>query len=344
MSRKRDKDQDSRSGKLGFFAKLAHGVSGLIAWAALLVVLVWLVATGVGDRVEFLQHPSWVPSHFVLGGAFFGAFSATLLIAGVRRRRRLPPVGLTLLWMGVLGLGLFVVLGEHRVQGVWREPGEGGIELLFWNQAGGSIEPPEVQRLIGGSDPAIITDFRTRGGPRRIERRSVRAGAFTIFTEREVIESRAQTLGFRATRFGVDPSPAAIDPGWFVRVVLGPSPDDPEPIELWLIDLPSDIRLHRMAVLARAAEAAEGLPEPDFILGDFNTPRGSPSLRQLVGDRTEASAFGGPYLLRGTWPRQASFWHLDMLFPSERWSVRDYRFVDPGSGTHMAIRARLERR
>ncbi|TVR99635.1 MAG: endonuclease/exonuclease/phosphatase family protein [Phycisphaerales bacterium] len=326
-------------------ATLARGISALIAWAAVLVVLAWVVARAVGDRVELLQHPSWVPAHFMLVGALFAVFSATMLIAGVRRKeRRRPPIGLVLLWLCVLGLGGYVALVEHRVQGLLGEPGEGGIELLFWNQAGGNIEPEAVERLIGRSDPAIITDFRTRGGPGRIPRRSVRAGTFTIFTDREVIESRAQTLGFRATRFGAEPSPAAIDPGWFVRVALGPSPEDPEPIELWLIDLPSDIRLHRMEVLERAAEAAAGLPEPDFIIGDFNTPRGAPSLRRLVGGRVEASASGGPYLLRGTWPRRTPLWHLDMLYPSDGWRATDYRIVDPGTGTHMAIRARLERR
>ena len=326
------------------FATLASGLSVLIAWGAVLVVLAWVVVRLIGDRVELLQTPSWVPVHFVLAGAFLAAFSASLLIVGVRRARRRPPIGLTLLWLGVLGLGSFVALVEHRVQGLVRTPGEGGLEVLFWNQAGSMISPEEVEALVGRSDPAIITDFRTRGGPRSVARRSVRAGAFTIFTEREVVERHAQTLGFRATRFGVDPSAAAFDPGWFVRVVLGPSPDDPEPIELWLIDLPSDIGLHRMEVLARAAEIASGMPEPDFIVGDFNTPRGSPSLRRLVGERTEASASGGPYLLRGTWPRQASLWHIDMLFPSDRWRSTDYRFVDPGTGAHRAIRARLERR
>lgn len=337
--------QDRHRSKPGVLAVVARGLSALIAWGGVLVLLAWAVVRLIGDRVEVLQIPSWAPRHAVLVGAVFAACSASLLLLGVRPKGdRRTPNGLASLWLCTIGLGAFVAFAEHRVHAVFSSPGEDEIELLFWNQAGSRIDPEQVERLVGRSDPAIVADLHTRGGPGRVGRGFVRAGIFTIFTEREVIERRAQTLGLRATRFGVDPSPAAIDPGWFVRVVLGPSPDDPEPIELWLIDLPSDIGLHRTDVLTKAAEAAAGLPEPDFILGDFNTPRGSPSLRRLVGQRQEASASGGPYPLRGTWPRRAPLWHIDMVFPSDQWRATDYRFVDPGEGTHKAIRARLERR
>ena len=75
---------------------------------------------------------------------------------------------------------------------------------------------------------------------------------------------------------------------------------------VWVVDLPSDWRISRRAIAANAAaaiaawsgqetihhghkskdirDAGPGFPAPDLVLGDFNIPRGSDSLRLLVGN------------------------------------------------------------
>lgn len=146
------------------------------------------------------------------------------------------------------------------------------------------------------------------------------------------------------------------DPGrvFFIEIDAGLGAG---PLTVWALDLPSDPTMSRAQVMREAAAATgawdgpeffpgrEGewvavlrddevsFPEPDLVVGDFNIPRGSRSLRTLVGGMTNAFevAGRGP---AGSWPRKAPLWHIDQAFVGDRVEATRYRLEDPGLGEH----------
>jgi len=133
-------------------------------------------------------------------------------------------------------------------------------------------------------------------------------------------------------------------------------------LTLWIVDLPSDPTVHREAMLERMAddiaawdrrvtrpdgigrwrsavdEGRASFPRPDIVVGDFNTPRGSRSLRALVGDLAESHAAVG-LGFGHTWPRPLPLWAIDLAFTDPE-SVRAVRTetIDTGHALHHAIR------
>lgn len=78
-----------------------------------------------------------------------------------------------------------------------------------------------------------------------------------------------------------------------------------------------------------------GFPAPDLVVGDFNTPRDSRSLRHLVGDMSHAhdQAGLGP---NTTFPRPLGVTPIDHAFVGPRLRAIRYRVVDPGASRHFA--------
>ncbi len=139
----------------------------------------------------------------------------------------------------------------------------------------------------------------------------------------------------------------------------------PQPLTVWVVDLPSAPALWRMETMeqARAAVAswsgpafepspegrwtphpdAGAFPNADLIVGDFNTPRGSASLEVLVGDRKNAFGAAG----RGfgyTWPRERAFLAIDHCFVDENIEPVSARTLDPGKGRHRLLLVDLKPR
>ncbi|KAA0213911.1 MAG: hypothetical protein DYG94_03485 [Leptolyngbya sp. PLA3] len=136
-------------------------------------------------------------------------------------------------------------------------------------------------------------------------------------------------------------------------------------LTVWVVDLPSAPALWRMETmrLARSAVASwngptfapspEGrwiaqpeagvFPNADLIVGDFNTPRGSASLEELVGSRTNVGTVAG----RGfgyTWPRRRSILAIDHCFADESLKPVSARTLDPGMGRHRLLLVDLKQR
>jgi len=131
------------------------------------------------------------------------------------------------------------------------------------------------------------------------------------------------------------------------------------PLVVWALDLPSDPTKSRAEVMRAAARAVQdwrgpayepdgigrwiapgagggapaGFPAPDLVIGDFNAPRGSRSVRALVGDMDDAFARAGRGAA-GTWPRSLPLWHIDQAFVARGVEATRYRLPDPGVGEH----------
>ncbi|MEZ6242633.1 MAG: endonuclease/exonuclease/phosphatase family protein [Phycisphaerales bacterium] len=134
------------------------------------------------------------------------------------------------------------------------------------------------------------------------------------------------------------------------------------PLIVWALDLPSDPTMSRAEVMRAAARAvknwqgpvyapdgigrwipsdlvdvtpdeATGFPKPDLVIGDFNTPRGSHSVRALVGDMDGAFAQAGRGAV-GTWPRRFPLWQIDQAFVGGDVEATRYRILNPGMSEH----------
>jgi hypothetical protein len=143
-------------------------------------------------------------------------------------------------------------------------------------------------------------------------------------------------------------------------------PDGPASMVVWLVDLPSEPTLWRMTSMRAANRAINGwsgmyrvsngtggwdainsdepFPEPDLVIGDFNTLRGSATLKELAPSMKDAFAQAG-HGRANTWtprirnkylrqPMKLAEWHIDLSLIGHRWRAVDYRLVRRPVGTH----------
>lgn len=223
------------------------------------------------------------------------------------------------------------------------------------------------------------------------------AGMYLVDTRLRLLEWGLHTLdiekglGFDVRRR--DGRYTNLDPGYALYLVFDPAgtvkQGSGQPLVVWVLDLPSDPTLHRQRVAREARAAIEswrgvatvlsqpatetspaewsnvpaeslgrrGFPEPDVIIGDFNIPRGSHSLRHLVGDMSNAydqagagytasyprrvpfAQLDGPGLIgivRWLIPSDVPFFHIDQTFIAPSLRATRYRTIDLRSGTHWA--------
>lgn len=140
-----------------------------------------------------------------------------------------------------------------------------------------------------------------------------------------------------------------------------------KPIVIWVVDLPSDLSLPKALITEQAASAIaafrgpvmkmtadgrwtddpaeriEGFPPPDMIVGDFNIPRGSRSMRQITrvggagGVRLEHAWNQGGHGYTATYPRQRPLWAIDHIFLAPHLRAVDFESFSVGTGTHRAV-------
>ncbi len=83
------------------------------------------------------------------------------------------------------------------------------------------------------------------------------------------------------------------------------------------------------------AAGVRGFPDPDLVVGDFNTPRASRSLSQLAPNLRDACTLAGVGPL-GTFPRTFPFLHIDLALIGHRAQATRYDTWDMGVAWHMA--------
>jgi hypothetical protein len=133
----------------------------------------------------------------------------------------------------------------------------------------------------------------------------------------------------------------------------------PEPFVVWFVDVPSEPALWRRELMSNARTAIDNwngnghvmgkhvwetsqtdtpFPEPDLIIGDFNTPRGSSSIDLLSPNMSDAFEQVGWGRSRSWSPKTNNFitrtlskfanWHIDLALTNERWKATNYRTMD----------------
>lgn len=335
----------------------------LAALAGVLLLAAWLTGRVLTDQHHWSQYLWWMPAEWVLAAVWgLWGISALLALGSTRLGGALVR---PFLLIGIILATAWVLFAEWHAERyvVPVRARAQTARIAHWNLSANDAEG-DVAPFIASQDPmvAIVTNSRFD-----VDRPSLVAGLRAIAGEddtqtrflergRVMVASRLPIVGFGVARLGKldvpDDWPSAHDTGQVAYVELDASeyfPDLGRPLVVWVVDVPSDPRLWRMNVMreARAAVDAWGgprwhadaagrliathdeaaFPLPDVVVGDFNAPRGSASVRTLVGDMREAHAAAG----RG---RDASFLfrlrlfspglQIDQSFVGKDWRAAGY--------------------
>ncbi|MBM4109026.1 MAG: hypothetical protein FJ255_09510 [Phycisphaerae bacterium] len=241
------------------------------------------------------------------------------------------------------------------------------LRVVYWNPSWGSTPGLEEEVRLSGADVFVIGDQPTDVPWQRVRSHLGERGS-ALWAMNSVVLSRHPLVRWGCTSLEIDGAweQARTNPdgspritrqrGRAVWIEVETTEAFGRPIVMWLIDLPSDPLLDRAYVGRRADEAIRswrgpsyrrspegrdvpeeqshaGFPEPDLIVGDFNTHRGAASIARLTRGLPSAFGAAGRGLL-GTFPRELPLWHLDQAFVGPGVRLVGYRLRDPGEGRH----------
>jgi|GEM_PF-1684061 len=385
--------------------------------AAVLGTVAWFIGRLFTDDHLWTQYLFWIPSLATVLGCSMCLVLAFLLrvighrIASAERRhnastrRTRPARGLYR-----AAAALIAIMLAHSTLVEWRmlasgpqarlgSDGSNAWRLSYWNVSG-SERGPWVSNVLA-ADPDLVIIANAWGYKSFLEFRETFKGGkgptnSVFFDLRFMVATRWPLLRWGSTDLRLPASDEArklgqdrffrVDPGRAAFLELDVSEHPAmkrlgRPLVVWVLDLPSDISVHRPLVTSNAMSAIASLgaapmayregewlptsdrvpfPPPDVIVGDFNIPRGSGSLRTIAVNAVDAfDAAGAGY--SGTFPAQRDvalqalsrtpgqpsivarglawligrpWWKIDHAFVNPPCRVTGYRVLDPGSGTH----------
>ncbi len=344
-------------------------LSTTAALTGLLVLVLWAVGRLMTDRTLPTQFLSWIPG-FLAVPAAAAALIASRLFArrDPRRRNRRPARGLRGLgWLGVIAGAAYVLVVQWRLLAPPPPaPTASAVRILAWNPAQHLAGFEEHLRRNDADIYAIANpplNFRWVAMQEHLGPEADGAKS-----SRLLLMSRYRILRWGTTRLGVQGAKArtfrwpgggmvSIDQGEAIFATLDTKDRLGRDITVWLLDLPSDPDIHRESMMAEAAQTLAtfagpiyerrpaypderledqppGFPPPDIILGDFNTPRGSHSLKTLTTlDHAFDRAGRGPAV---TWHRKLPVLAIDHAFIASWLDVSRYDTQSLGVGQHLA--------
>lgn len=346
----------SRTGRKARRRRILPAIGRLAVAGALLLAIAWAVGLVLGDSRPWSQPLSWIPTWPVAAALWVAVGVSRASEWGSRRMAgtRLRPFAL----LAAAGLTLFTLWTWSP----WRlvtgagpsdtQPGE--ITASYWNLSW-APPPADTVELLTPADLVIVAN--PRSGPERAAfHEQIKDGAqglshsrrlanWTLLSRWPIAEAAYVRLptgeGTTLPLHSLARQTLGIG-----LVTLDTTAHTGRPMTVWIVDLPSDPRLHRPVVMraaldaVRAHAAFDRHETPDLVIGDFNTPRGAGSLDLLVPGMTEShAAVGiGP---GATWPRPAQLWAIDLAFASRDWLFHNSETIETGSSLHRAIRVRL---
>lgn len=358
-------------------------VSALLRGTALLILFAWTTGRLLTDTFYLTQLLSWMPTVGVVcavAALLAVSWALTVLARGsqarpdVLHKGRLP----RLRWIAALWWLIVTVWSmgyEHRffITPPPIEKSATSLRIAFWNLGGipseGWLEnahdlESEVLIVVGGGGWKPVNEFQNWKSPSQASNFST--AIFNVSARTPVLEYASTILGV-SQGAGLDPRASdgvreSRDPGRAMYMLVDvrgtPLAALGRPLVVWVIDLPSDLSLHRTDVTQEAAAAVRtwkghtlvrrddgtygsgepraGFPPPDIIVGDFNIPAGSASLRKLVGGMGDAyRAAGAGYA--ATWPADTPVWRLDQAFVGADLRGVAFHTRSMGTGSHALI-------
>jgi endonuclease/exonuclease/phosphatase family metal-dependent hydrolase len=304
-------------------------------WVLVLLLAIglaaWLVGRVVTDRWEWSQWLWWIPTPFALAAALMGVLVLLVRTLWLRGSLTAVVVGVAI----ALLLGAYFGLVEHRMLSRERQHAE-GVLVMHWNWT--HSVPHHVDRHVDQilalqPDIGFMTDWQrlrrnTKERARLEPKWHVEAvSSFTIISRWPVLRARPIVSN--------DTTQVAL-------VEIDTSDAVGRTTTFLLVDMPSELDVGRMQHMrdVRAMMEASGVATADIALGDFNTPRGSASLRALFPDMHHAYQDAG-HGYGATYHRAFPLFHIDHILLSESVRATDYFIVDSGFGRHRAQLARV---
>ncbi|MGD9789840.1 MAG: oligosaccharide flippase family protein [Phycisphaerales bacterium] len=350
------------------------------ALETLVIVLlaIWAIGRALSDRWLWSQWLSWIPSIAVVVPAFVLLAVAQIVriltrwkARGTRRRSSRAAIIARLsflvavVWFARHDVGWSTLPATRQA---------GSFRVVHWNSSRPATKGWEERLATLDADIYIVQpgwgwNFSTF-------RAALDPAASLLQTHNHVVVSRFPINAWTSFSLelkpgeGIDPrlpdlKQIRLDTGMLIAALVR-LPTGEQRL-LWVIDLPSDLSLSRERVLAqtvamiarfRAGELKvrvsdpSGRPvtdellaalkgEPDLLIGDFNTPRGSRSLRHMTEGLRDTFTDNG----RGwsaTFPRRRPLWAIDQAYVGPGLRALDSRVVDLGLGSHRAIVVTLQ--
>ena len=319
-----------------------RGLGARIAWllgcllyvvatgTATLGVLAWLLGRVLSDRSLQTQWLLWIPTPALLVAVLLGLVGALGAFRASALRRWSVRV-----WLGAgVVLGGYFALVEHRLL---HRPASmvRGLEIVHWNMSSYG-KPRDVERhaervlellgdvtVLAAGSRAVWSSRFVSGQPDDVVVRPI--GSWGVLVSRvPILELRTLTdsKGARAHLLRIDGGDAVGE------------------VVLYLVDLPSNPRIHRLEVARDLRRWLDGLdvPPPDIVVGDLNIPRGSRTLRLLFPDLRHAYDEGG-HGYAASFHRRFPLYHIDHVLLADGIACERYDLVDPGFGRHHVQRA-----
>lgn len=340
---------------------LAHTCTGVAAAS----FIGWLLGRCFTDQFYITQFLWWIPAWGWLILIVVPMFlrSVLILVTGARtpRTRRVGWVFLLCL----LVTSAHAAFWEYRLLRTTPESSEGSMRVLVWNPAGGKSPADLLIRgkpdLITIVNPFHDTQWAEVMASLGSEASAVRSGRMVICSRYRITEWGATSLkvtGAKERTFKwTGGQKVSVDEGYAIYCVM--RLNDRESFTVWFLDLPSDPGIPRARMMREAGEAIEGFrgpryrrnaaddrdeliaggvegtgfPAADVAMGDFNTPRGSDSLKRVTSGLTHAFDQAGRGTM-GSWPRKFPLLAIDHVFVGPRWRATAYAMMDFKTGDH----------
>ncbi|MEI7657048.1 MAG: endonuclease/exonuclease/phosphatase family protein [Phycisphaerae bacterium] len=340
---------------------------------AAVATLLWTVGRLANDRWHATQYLYWIPTPgmvFLLSVLLIlvAALSPLLTSKGRLTHAR------TGLFASLVAVSIVFGAECNLERYLFKMPPQDltqpSIRLLVWNPAVDRMD--DFADRVASQDPQLIaianrpgrTDWPALqdqvGGSRAI----ARFAHLSLVSRHRIIRWGGAILGIEGARkrttFWPGGGEVSQDKGEALFVELDTRALLGRTLVVWLLDFPSDPELSRDANFAAAtatltgfrgrsytrnpmgldveddpAAVPVGFPPADLIVGDFNTPRGSSSIRRVTGTLRHAYDLAG----RGwatTWPRSIPLIAIDHVFVAPWLDVRSYVTRDLGAGGHLA--------
>lgn len=273
----------------------AGGTTNVLFAGTVVIVALWAIGQIARDATWLSGLCFYIPSIF-LAAVLVGW--ALVFLSRCRRTNAAVAAGLALLPLGVV---LFV---ENHFAAAPLSTAPGEMRLVHWNVENG---------LAAGAQDVL---------------RNLHADIFVLseIPDAEGVEEFRSTLGreYQAQVFGnlaVVAAGAVRAEGWLIdrprtKVQRVTWVRNGRPLSLLVVDLPSEIYVHRDPLLREIHKLIER-HQPDLVVGDFNAPRRSRALGALpAGYRHAYDSAGSGYGC--TWPVPVPMYSLDHCLHSAR--------------------------
>ncbi|MCC6661861.1 MAG: hypothetical protein IT437_13355 [Phycisphaerales bacterium] len=318
------------------------------------VALLWLLGRLTTDRTYLTQYVWWVPTLWMVAAA--AGLGLLGIIVGLGARGRGGPSRQALAVSCAAAIAVYMMAFEWRLRPATGRTGAVWT-VVSWNASEAGEDSIRNQLVESPPDLAAVVNSPWGANFRDLLPEFpvvIHSGAFLLVSRSPVRRWAIMDLFIPAMEHGVPYGGRAM----FAEVLVSGVPRT-----VWVIDLPSDPRLSRKAVTAKAAarlaewsgpvyvqrdggwqsETSErpGFPPPDVVMGDFNIPRGSASLATLVPGLVDAFTQGG-HGDPASWPRDRPWWALDQVFLRQPLRALHYDVIDPQDGDHRLVAVRIQ--